>query len=275
MVRVGISVCSLVLSIACGPQVDVGEGGVERTTSTSTSTASSLSLSGADVSSVTIVHTGDAIGTSVDPTNDTSGTIDECVDGVFDGLWYSFEGQSFVDCATGESYLFEDRGLYGTPCPGGAWLRVEGTLCPTGFFEGPFHELVGTIVQGPCVAGCGEVPEPDACGTPDEVCGAPVCDIFAQDCVLGERCRPSSLDGMPPWTTTICVGEAADPQPLGAPCTQQQLWNDDCAAGLFCANGMCAAICDPDGRIDCPDLCTFCDTDPPLPGLGVCGARSC
>jgi hypothetical protein len=85
------------------------------------------------------------------------------------------------------------------------------------------------------------------------------CDVFAQDCPVGEKCMPWGDDGGP-WNATRCTPIADDPAAVGEPCTVEggsTSGLDDCDIGVMCFHvdpdtnqGTCVAMCS--GTVDDP-----------------------
>lgn len=85
--------------------------------------------------------------------------------------------------------------------------------------------------------------------------GGPIateCDIYSQDCAVGEKCMPYANDGGSAWNATGCFAIAADPVGKNESCSN--LGNgvdglDTCDIGLMCwdvdeqGEGMCVPFC--------------------------------
>jgi len=79
------------------------------------------------------------------------------------------------------------------------------------------------------------------------------CDLFAQDCIIGEKCMPWANDGGSSWNALRCSPIADDPDPVGGPCTVEGSGVsgiDSCEAGSMCwdvdpetLEGYCVAFC--------------------------------
>jgi hypothetical protein len=79
------------------------------------------------------------------------------------------------------------------------------------------------------------------------------CDIFAQDCPVGEKCNPWANDGGGTWNAARCVPVANDPDAAGEPCTVEGSATsgiDSCAEATMCFHvdpatntGTCVALC--------------------------------
>jgi len=89
------------------------------------------------------------------------------------------------------------------------------------------------------------------------------CDLFAQDCIDGEKCMPWANDGGTKWNATRCSDVADDPMGLGEPCMVDGSATsglDDCDQGLMCwdvdpdtLQGTCVAMCTGDeANPECP-----------------------
>jgi hypothetical protein len=100
----------------------------------------------------------------------------------------------------------------------------------------------------------------DFIDTPDGGCLCSECDLFAQDCALGDKCMPWANDGGPYWNATRCSPVARKPGQLGAPCMvegSEVSGIDDCDVGLMCLyvdpdtlQGTCVSMCT--GNADAP-----------------------
>ncbi|MCR9160754.1 MAG: hypothetical protein ACE37F_04040 [Nannocystaceae bacterium] len=96
--------------------------------------------------------------------------------------------------------------------------------------------------------GGGFIIEPDGGGTSVE------CDIWAQDCVAGEKCMPWANDGGSAWNATRCVPIDPDPVGVGETCVVEGSGVsgiDDCDLGAMCwgvdaetNEGTCVAMCE-------------------------------
>jgi hypothetical protein len=282
-------VACAISAVACGPTLDGAEGGggsgsagssAGEPATTGSAASTDPTSATAPGGSTTDPDTGTGTGTGTEGSE--SGALEACVDGTFVGHFVGdFESESFVSCDSGDDWWFEGP-FFGMPCPDGAWIRVEGTLCGPGNYGhlgGYAYQLSGNVVQGPCTAECGDSPAPEQCGTIHEVCPWAECGVVGQTCREGERCVPRSIEGVPPWTSSECVAEVAMARGLAEPCSRVALWQDDCAAGSFCAgdedgNRTCAALCDPDAPACAGDeLCLPCETDAGLQPIGVCGVE--
>lgn len=100
-------------------------------------------------------------------------------------------------------------------------------------------------------------------GTPD-LPGTFECDMFAQDCMRGEKCSPYDSPAPGLADSTACVPVPADPDPLGASCEYESSSGEDsCAAGAVCV------VSGPDGTGRCEALCTGDATEPVCDGEGT------
>lgn len=230
--------------------------------------------------------TDPTISTSVDPTSDVdTGPVQECVEGVFVGLYVSgAETSEFESCETGERWWFEEGGLYGVQCAD-LWITVDGRLCGPGEYGhlgGYAYELQGTIVEGPCLSDCVGEPEPETCGEVEDLCLTVECDVAVQDCPVLERCTPRAVpDGVPPWTGSSCLNQGDLAPLLGWACHSTGLWSDDCGPPGFCAadetgEGTCIEICNPEApECDDGEVCWVCDYDlsSGLGPFGVCNTE--
>lgn len=116
--------------------------------------------------------------------------------------------------------------------------------------------------SGSAEAGDGGGPFVD---TPDGGGIAYECDLWAQDCPVGEKCMPWAQDGGDSWNATHCTTVADEPGEPGDPCTAvggPVSGEDDCARGSMCWDvddagaGTCVALCE--GSADAP-LCAAPD----------------
>lgn len=113
----------------------------------------------------------------------------------------------------------------------------------------------------------------DAAGCPF-VCASDIgasgsCDLWAQDCPLGQKCTPWANDAGFSWNDTRCVPIADDPAQPGEPCTVASIYLDgidDCELGAMCWNvepvsmmGTCVAFCEgSEAAPSCVDPATQC-----------------
>jgi hypothetical protein len=96
--------------------------------------------------------------------------------------------------------------------------------------------------------GCQFICPGDTQGGPDTQC-----DVWAQDCMEGEKCAPWANDGGNAWNATKCVPIDANPGQPGDPCTVEGSGVsglDSCDASAMCWNvdpetnmGTCVAFC--------------------------------
>lgn len=104
--------------------------------------------------------------------------------------------------------------------------------------------------------------------TGSSMCGGSDCDMFADDCCVGEKCMPWANDGGDVWNATRCIAVTGAAQ-LGDACTMQGApvsGVDDCAAGLVCWDvdpsalvGHCVAVCTgSEATPSCADPATAC-----------------
>lgn len=254
---------------ACGPVVGgvtVGTG--DGSTSTTSPVESSTSSGASGTSSTSTSETTDATADSSNgvTTRSESEDVLHCVEGTFVGIYNGdYEYFDFTPCDGGERAWFEPQGGF-IECAG-AWIVVEGTMCGPGSYGQLLkynYSLSGDIVDGPCVATCDvEDPPDEQCGSFDLVCSHIDCLPEASSCGVGARCIPSSVSGAPPWSSSSCVPESRQPQPIGGTCTSVSPWNDDCASGGYCDAGVCKQVCA--GDLDCADgeLCRPCEVAPP------------
>ena len=94
------------------------------------------------------------------------------------------------------------------------------------------------------------------------------CDVWAQDCPLGQKCSAYAVGGGTSWNATKCVPVARDPKQPGEPCMVEGSGVsgiDDCDLGALCWDvdvenvGTCVALCKgaPDAP-SCDDPATSC-----------------
>jgi hypothetical protein len=86
------------------------------------------------------------------------------------------------------------------------------------------------------------------------------CDVFAQDCPVGEKCTAWANDGGEEWNATRCVPVAPDPDQPGESCMVEGgpvSGIDTCDLGSLCLDvddetltGTCVALCT--GTVDAP-----------------------
>jgi hypothetical protein len=86
------------------------------------------------------------------------------------------------------------------------------------------------------------------------------CDVFVQDCPIGQKCSAWANDGGSAWNATKCVPVSRDPHAPGEPCTVEGSavsGIDDCDVGVMCFfvdvdtnTGLCVELCA--GSLDAP-----------------------
>jgi len=95
------------------------------------------------------------------------------------------------------------------------------------------------------------------------------CDVWAQDCMDGEKCMPWANDGGNAWNATRCSPVDDNPNQIGDPCTVEGSGVsgiDDCAVSSMCWNvdpetnmGTCIAFCSgSEANPVCEDPTTNC-----------------
>ena len=95
------------------------------------------------------------------------------------------------------------------------------------------------------------------------------CDLWAQDCPIGQKCMPWGNDGGGGWNDTRCSPIADDPNAPGESCTVVGAANsgvDDCERGAMCWDvdgatniGECVALCQGNEAMpSCVDPCARC-----------------
>jgi hypothetical protein len=96
------------------------------------------------------------------------------------------------------------------------------------------------------------------------------CDVYAQDCPVGEKCMPWANDGGDQWNATRCSPIDDDPGQPGEECTVEGSGTsgiDDCDLGAMCWDvdpatnmGTCVAMCMGDEENPtCEDRNTTCE----------------
>ena len=127
----------------------------------------------------------------------------------------------------------------------------------------PATTAVDTTLGSSTDDGGGFVPEHDRGSDQFE------CDLFKQNCPLGQKCMPWANDGGGAWNATRCVPIADDPGQPGDPCTVMKSNTsglDDCELGAMCwnveprtLNGTCIAMCTGSrSNPFCEDPDTYC-----------------
>jgi hypothetical protein len=94
------------------------------------------------------------------------------------------------------------------------------------------------------------------------------CDVWAQDCPIGEKCMPWANDGGFEWNATRCTEIASRPDAVGDACTVEGSGVsgfDSCEAGAMCWDvdptneGTCVEFCSGSGDSPlCSDPSTRC-----------------
>jgi hypothetical protein len=95
------------------------------------------------------------------------------------------------------------------------------------------------------------------------------CDIWVDDCPLGQKCTPVADDGGSSWNAWMCMPLAEDPKAVGEGCTVENSGVsgiDDCEKGSMCWDvdpdtlvGECVAFCSgSEANPTCEDPCTHC-----------------
>jgi len=95
------------------------------------------------------------------------------------------------------------------------------------------------------------------------------CDVWAQDCMEGEKCMPWANDGGNAWNATRCSPVDPNPAQVGDPCTVEGSGVsgiDNCAISSMCWNvdpetnmGTCVAFCSgSEANPVCEDPGTSC-----------------
>ncbi len=138
---------------------------------------------------------------------------------------------------------------------------------------------VGTTTTGPTTTTSVDDTSPADSSTDPEMTslvfiedptGGPVdCDIWDQDCPVGEKCVPWANDGGSSWNATRCAPVAEEPHAPGESCTVEGnavSGLDDCDYGSMCWDvdpetmmGECVAFCmGTEANPICEDACTSC-----------------
>lgn len=95
------------------------------------------------------------------------------------------------------------------------------------------------------------------------------CDVWVQDCPVGEKCMPWANDGGLAWNATTCSPLSLEPQGLGEQCAVEGSGVsgfDDCDIGSMCWDvdpmtnqGRCVAFCTGDeAHATCTDPAMSC-----------------
>jgi hypothetical protein len=90
------------------------------------------------------------------------------------------------------------------------------------------------------------------------------CDVWAQDCVDGEKCMPWANDGGDAWNSTRCSPIDPDPAAIGEPCVVERSGTsgfDNCGVSAMCwgvdpvtLEGTCVGFCSgSEANPQCPD----------------------
>lgn len=106
-------------------------------------------------------------------------------------------------------------------------------------------------------------------GMPDVSVGAE-CDVWGQDCPVGEKCAPWANDGGNSWNATKCVPVDANPKQPGDECTtngSDVSGQDNCDVGSLCFSvnpetnvGLCTPFCQgSEANPTCADPTDVCN----------------
>ena len=109
----------------------------------------------------------------------------------------------------------------------------------------------------------------DSCGYNDGGTVNIECDVWAQDCPIGEKCIAWGNDGGARWNATRCSPVDPAPGGPGDPCLVEGTpysGIDDCDVGMMCWDvdpltnqGTCAALCGgSEANPQCDDAATLC-----------------
>ena len=129
----------------------------------------------------------------------------------------------------------------------------ESTSADTSTTSGEPSPTTGdTDSTGPTVPPADSTDSGESSSTGDPPPGNAECDVWAQDCMEGEKCVPWADDGGNVWNATRCVAVMGDGQP-GDTCMLfggEITGEDDCALGSICMrlddgtdNGVCVPQC--------------------------------
>jgi len=111
-----------------------------------------------------------------------------------------------------------------------------------------------------------------------------MCDIFTQNCPVGEKCTAWANDGSGSWNATKCVPIADDPVGVGEPCQVEGSGTtgiDDCELGAMCWDvdpktneGVCRGFClgqESDAHCENPhEACSFSGSGAIVLCLPIC-----
>ncbi|HWB78686.1 MAG TPA: ribulose phosphate epimerase [Nannocystaceae bacterium] len=157
------------------------------------------------------------------------------------------------------------------------------TILSTSVAEAEVSTAVDTSSSG-SVTTVGFIRNPDGGGDIE-------CDVWAQDCPVGEKCMPWANDGGHSWNATRCTPLAEDPKQRGEACTafgSGVSGIDDCDIAAMCWSvdpetlmGYCVPFCsgseaNPVCEHPCDD-CVITGAGIPTPCLPRCDpiAQSC
>jgi hypothetical protein len=225
---------------ACGPSG--GEGSSDESAgSDSSSSSAATSASSIDDGGATEGASGQGSSSSADAESSSS-----------DGGTVGTTGEpSPCDCADTEICIeISTDGCFEPHTPNTYCMPL-----PDACAEEPLecdNECGWEICGGPLCSGAGEV-----CGHPSPgfVCGgfSTQCNLFAQDCMKGDKCSSWANDGTEQFNTTRCAPIAENPIPVGGACTSESSHLsgiDDCVLGAMCLSddptateGICRAAC--------------------------------
>ncbi len=157
----------------------------------------------------------------------------------------SGDGSGAGSATAGSSGGGESEGMSSTSAASaGATTTGLGGSSGSGGSGGPGGEVSS---GGASSDGCNFVCELDAGDAVDE------CDVFAQDCPMGQKCVFAGTERSPGWYLQRCVPVSGD-DGLGEPCSVMGEFysgQDECGLGFQCfgpeifdgGQGECAAIC--------------------------------
>lgn len=194
----------------------------------------------------------------------TTGATDSATSGDTTTTDGTSSGESTTTDATTEGESGSSTGEPGgaTPCQPQMsraqierWhLDVEGHMPTFAEIARPRHDFQADpsaadgLSGGPNPQGGGFIQDPDGGGVTIE------CDIWAQDCVEGEKCAAWANDGGSSWNATRCVPVDAAPVGPGDPCTvvgSGVSGLDNCDETSMCWDadpdtnvGTCVALCE-------------------------------
>lgn len=244
------------LVVACG---DDGAT-VDTTIADSTSSATSTSTTDADTTDATTSSADSSSGESLSSTTvDASSSTEES----------GTTGEALpCSCAPTETCIELSTDACGDPHTPSTHCSETPAACE-GIEPVCDTECGWEICGGPGCIG----PGVDVCGTASTgfVCGSGgfSCNLFLQNCNLGEKCTSWDSNGDQAYDNTRCAPEVKNPVAVGGVCTfEGSRWSgiDDCVTGAMCLTempgaktGICRAACEGNPfNASCDDPETTC-----------------